>query len=111
MYVFAITLLLALAVMKVVDLLTTVGLEGRRGSVKILSAMIVGLGAAWALDFSVFAHWGIGVRTPFLGYLGTGLMVAAAAGVCHEVVNLLREYGRKTHDEAVRIEESHIRAA
>lgn len=75
MHEFAIVVLLGIGTFKVVDLLNEyVDLT------KVQSILTIGLGAvvAWALEFSLFAQWEIAVRSEALGYIGTGLMIAAA---------------------------------
>lgn len=75
MYEFGIVVLLGIGTFKVVDMLNEyVDLS------KIQSILTIALGAlvAWALEFSLFAAWGIDVRSAVLGYVGTGLMIAAA---------------------------------
>ncbi|MGH2729974.1 MAG: hypothetical protein ACRDJI_05125 [Actinomycetota bacterium] len=75
MHEFAIVVLLGIGIFKVVDLLNEyVDLA------KVQSLLTIALGAlvAWALEFSLFAQWEIAVRSETMGYLGTGLMIAAA---------------------------------
>ncbi|HJR46147.1 MAG TPA: hypothetical protein VJ927_11140 [Actinomycetota bacterium] len=75
MYEFGIVVLLGIGTFKVVDMLNEyVNLS------KVQSILTIALGAlvCWALEFSLFAQWGIEVRSEMLGYIGTGLMVAAA---------------------------------
>ncbi len=75
MYEFGIVVLLGIGTFKVVDMLNEyVDLS------KIQSILTIALGAlvAWALEFSLFAQWNIEVRSEMLGYIGTGLMIAAA---------------------------------
>lgn len=75
MHEFAIVVLLGIGIFKVVDLLNEyVDLA------KVQSLLTIALGAlvAWALEFSLFAQWEIAVRSDTMGYLGTGLMIAAA---------------------------------
>jgi hypothetical protein len=74
-YEFAIVVLLGIGTFKVVDMLNEyVNLS------KVQSLLTIGLGAliAWALQFSLFAQWGIAVRSEAMGYIGTGLMIASA---------------------------------
>jgi hypothetical protein len=74
-YEFGIVVLLGIGTFKVVDMLNEyVDLA------KIQSILTIALGAliAWALEFSLFAQWGMEVRSSTLGYIGTGLMIAAA---------------------------------
>ncbi|HEU4480630.1 MAG TPA: hypothetical protein VFS18_01990 [Actinomycetota bacterium] len=75
MHEFGIVVLLGIGTFKVVDMLNEyVDLS------KVQSLFTIGLGAllAWALEFSLFANWDIPVRSETLGYIGTGLMIAAA---------------------------------
>ena len=75
MYEFAIVVLLGIGTFKVIDMLNEyVDLT------KVQSILTIALGAVvcWALEFSLFASWDIPVRNETLGYIGTGLMLAAA---------------------------------
>lgn len=75
MYAFGIVVLLGIGTFKLVDMLNEyVDLT------KVQSLLTIALGAviAWALEFSLFAQWHVAVRSAALGYIGTGLMIAAA---------------------------------
>ena len=75
MYEFAIVVLLGIGTFKVIDMLNEyVDLT------KVQSILTIALGAVvcWGLQFSLFAQWNIPVRSETVGYLGTGLMLAAA---------------------------------
>jgi hypothetical protein len=88
MYEFAIVVLLGIGTFKVVDMLNEyVDLS------KIQSLLTIGLGAlvAWALEFSLFAQWEIGVRSETVGYVGTGLMIAAAGYATPQVFEHVAE--------------------
>ena len=88
MYEFAIVVLLGIGTFKVVDMLNEyVDLT------KVQSILTIGLGAlvAWALEFSLFAQWEIGVRSEALSYLGTGLMIAAAGYAVPQVFEHVAE--------------------
>ncbi len=75
MYEFAIVVLLGIGLFKLVDMLNEyVDLT----KVHTLLTIILGVVVTWALDFSLFAQWGIGVRSELMSYIGTGLMIAAA---------------------------------
>ena len=75
MYEFAIVVLLGIGSFKVVDMLNEyVDLS----KVQTLLTIALGAAVAWALGFSLFAEWEIPVRSEMLGYVGTGLMIAAA---------------------------------
>lgn len=75
MYTFAVAALLALATLKVVDLLEGLvpGLSRGRSLVTFALAIAV----AVAIDFSVFAGYDIPVRETWMGTWGTGLMIGA----------------------------------
>ena len=88
MYEFAIVVLLGIGTFKVVDMLNEyVDLS------KVQSILTIALGAlvAWALEFSLFAQWGIEVRSEALGYVGTGLMLAAAGYATPQVFEHVAE--------------------
>ena len=102
MHEFAIVVLLGIGTFKVVDMLTEyVDLS------KVQSILTIALGAlvAWALEFSLFAEWNMDVRSTALGYIGTGLMIAAAGYAVPQVFEHVGEVlgHRKT--------DSHVRAA
>jgi hypothetical protein len=87
-YEFAIVVLLGIGTFKLVDMLNEyVDLS------KIQTVLTIALGAvvAWALEFSLFAQWGIPVRSEALGYVGTGLMIAAAGYATPQVFEHLAE--------------------
>ena len=92
MYDFAVVALLALAVVKVVDFLTdTVGQLQRMRSVLMFFA---GLGAVWALDYSLFDRFNITVRSHATGVWMTGFMV------CGATVAWRAMFAWLTHDRA-----------
>lgn len=75
MYEFAIVLLLGIGTFKVIDMVSEyVDLS----KIHSLFTIVLGIAVAWALDFSLFAQWNVPVRSEVLGYVGTGLMIAAA---------------------------------
>lgn len=79
MYHFAIMVLSALALVKVVDFVVDqmTGFERMRS----LLTFIGGIGAVWALDYSLFDAWGVGVRSEWIGIWMTGFMVAGVTVV------------------------------
>jgi hypothetical protein len=87
-YEFAIVVLLGIGTFKVVDMLMEyVNLA------KVQSLLTIALGAlvAWALEFSLFAQWNIPVRSATFGYIGTGLMIAAAGYAVPQVFEHVAE--------------------
>ncbi|MGH2820702.1 MAG: hypothetical protein ACRDJ5_08615 [Actinomycetota bacterium] len=75
MYEFAIVVLLGIGTFKLIDVVTEYVSLAR---VHSLLTLVLGVVVAWALDFSLFGQWGVPVRSDILGYVGTGLMIAAA---------------------------------
>ncbi len=100
MYEFGIVVLLGIGTFKVVDMLNEyVDLS------KIQSILTIALGAlvCWTLGFSLFAQWNIAVRSELLGYIGTGLMVAAAGYATPQVFEHVAEVlGRRTSSRTVK---------
>ncbi|MGH2748460.1 MAG: hypothetical protein ACRDKB_11105 [Actinomycetota bacterium] len=88
MHEFAIVVLLGIGTFKLVDMLSEyVSLS----KIHTLFTIVLGVVAAWALDFSVFAAWDVPVRSETLGYLGTGLMIAAAGYATPQVFEHVAE--------------------
>ena len=101
MYEFAVVVLLGIGTFKLIDMLNEfVDLT------KIQSILTMALAAvvAWALGFSIFEHWNIAVRNETLGYVGTGLIMAAAGYVTPKVLEHVAEVIGHRRD-------GHVRAA
>jgi hypothetical protein len=96
MYHFAIVAMLALASVKLVDFLSD-NLEALQ-RFKGLLTFLVGIGAVWALDYSVFDGWGVAVRNRDMGVWMTGFMVAGMT------VPWRALFGYLTHDRATKDE-------
>lgn len=90
MYHFAVVALLALALVKVVDFVVDQmsGFERMRS----LLTFIGGIGAVWAIDYSLFRAWDIDVRTTWLGIWMTGFMVAGATVVWRAAFSYLTQH-------------------
>jgi len=92
MYDFAVVVMLALAVVKVVDFLAdTVSQLHRMRSVL---TFLGGLGAVWALDYSLFDRFNIAVRSHASGVWMTGFIV------CGATVAWRAMFAWLTHDRA-----------
>ncbi len=88
MYEFGIVVLLGIGSFKVVDMLNEyVDLS----KIHTLLTIALGVAVAWVLDFSLFAQWNIDVRAEELGYIGTGLMIAAAGYAVPQVFEHVAE--------------------
>jgi hypothetical protein len=96
MYDFAIVALLALGTVKVVDFLADS--VARLRAWKSLLTFVAAVGVVVALDYSLFANFGIAVRNETLGVWITGFMVAGAT------VGWRAIFGYLTHDRATRDE-------
>ncbi len=79
MYDFAIVILMGLAIFKVVDLLED--FVPRLASFHLLSTLALGVLAAFALDYSVFARFGVELRSADMGVWMTGLMMAGTTSI------------------------------
>ena len=99
MYEFAIVVLLGIGSFKLVDMLNE---YVDRSKVHTLLTIAVGVLVAWAVDFSLFAQWGISVRSEALGYVGTGLMIAAAGYATPQVFEHVAEVIGHRRDARVR---------
>ena len=109
MYEFATVMLLGLAVAKLVHLVGYFGLGSR--AARSTFAVVAGLALTWALDYSVFAGWGISFREAWMGPVATGLVIAGLAALWHEILSLAGSYSRRATDQATEIEAHFPRAA
>jgi len=92
MYTFAVIALLAVGTVKLVDFLTDSVPPLR--PIKSLLTFVGAIGAVVALDFSMFAGWGVEVRDATLGVWITGFCVAGMTVVWRAA------FGYLTHDRA-----------
>lgn len=92
MYTFAILALLALATVKVVDVVTD--LVPDLGRFRSLLTIVASLGAVALLDLSMFDGWQTPVRDADAGMWVTGLAVAGLTSAWRAV------FGYLTHDRA-----------
>jgi hypothetical protein len=109
MYAFGIAVLLGLAVMVVAAI-------GERYLLRInefRAVVLVGLGiaAAWATSFDLWALWGISSRAGWLGTTLTGVILGGIAYAWHVILTLFSGVSRKVTDEAATMEQSQLRAA
>ena len=106
MHDFAVVSLLALAIVKLVDFVGDgLGLRTLRSPL----TFVAGVGAALALDYSLFAGWDISVRNDDIGWLMTGFVVAGLT-VAWRAVFAYLTHERATRDETLG-ERSPLRAA
>lgn len=92
MYQFAIVALLALAVVKLVDFID--GAVPIVAGFRSLFTFLLGIGAVWALDYSLFEGFGIVTRNRDMGLLLTGFVVAGLTVPWRAV------FGWMTHNRA-----------
>jgi hypothetical protein len=102
MYIFAIAVLLGLAVAAVSMLIA----RFTSMATELWALLLVGLGvgAAWLADFSVFTGWGVPVREGWIGTTMTGLAIAGFAAAWYVVLRLFSGLERKYNDEAASFE-------
>ena len=109
MYQFATIALLGLFVAQLI------GLVGRvrpiSMSARTVLAVLVGLGIAWATDYSAFAGWGIRLRELWMGPVATGLVIAGLAAVWTEVLSFLGAYAARSQPRATEPESPVTRVA
>src|SRR2546430_7808798 len=74
MYDFAVVALLALATLKLVDFLTDAVPQVQK--MRSLLTFVIAVGATVLLDYSVFAAWGVDIRSATVGTWITGFIVA-----------------------------------
>lgn len=79
MYHFAITVLLALALFKVVDVVLDAAPRLTRFHTPL--TMALALAGVFAIDFSLFERWDVTLRHGWMGFALTGLVVAGCTSV------------------------------
>jgi hypothetical protein len=94
MYTFAVVALLALAVLKVVDVVVEYTGVREHGPMRALLTFALSIGAVWAMDFDLFANWDVAVRNEDTALWMTGFMVAGATVAWRAM------FGYLTHDRA-----------
>jgi hypothetical protein len=97
MYHFAVAALLALATLKVVDLLD--GLIPTLSRWRGLLTFALAIAAAVALDFSMFAGYDIPVRETWMGTWGTGLIIGSLVAAWQALFVFLGARGREVPAE------------
>ena len=96
MYTFAIIALLALATVKLVDVLCDYVTPLQR--LRSVMTFVAAIGAVWALDFTMFEGFNTAVRNHDVGVFITGLAVAGVTVAWRALFAYL------THDRATRDE-------
>jgi hypothetical protein len=94
MYTFAVVALLALAVLKVVDVVVEYTGVRDSGALRALLTFALAIGGVWAMDFDLFTQWGIALRDEDMAMWATGFMVAGMTVAWRAV------FGYLTHDRA-----------
>lgn len=88
MYEFAIVVLLGVGTFKLVDMIDE---HVSLAKLHSLITMALGVAIAWGLGFSLFEQWNLPVRSEILGYVGTGVMIAAAGYALPQVFEHVAE--------------------
>lgn len=71
---------------------------------RALLALVLGMAFTWMTDYTVFASWGIPLRSLWMGPVATGLMIGGAGMAWRETFNFIGSYARRSRDEAAEIE-------
>ena len=107
MYQFAVVALLGLAVLKVVDLIEE--LVPGIARFRALATFTLAVAAVVAIDYSVFAGFGVTLREASMGTWITGLIVGSMASAWQAALSWLRSSERVT-PETSRPERTRIAA-
>lgn len=91
MYQFAIVALLALAVIKFVDFV--VASVPALDPFRAVLPFVVGIGAVFALDYSLFEGYGIAIRNDDMGMILTGFIVAGLTTAWRAVFSWMTREG------------------
>jgi Mn2+/Fe2+ NRAMP family transporter len=79
MYTFAVTLLLGLALFKLVDVLEDLAPDTTKLHGLVTTALaVVG---AFVMDYSLFDGWGVALREDWMGTFLTGLVIAGTTSI------------------------------
>ncbi|HVL82389.1 MAG TPA: hypothetical protein VM840_12445 [Actinomycetota bacterium] len=100
MYEFAILLLGGALVLKTVDLFGGLSPKELGRGMTVLTSAIVGVVYAFLFDYSVFAAWGIDVRSATIGLVATGLFMSALADVWREMLALFHDWAHRYQGQA-----------
>ncbi len=104
MYIFAELVLLGLAVLavgKVADRYLSLA----AGAWAFIMVGL-GVGAAWLINFNLFASWGLPVRNSVIGVTLTGIAIGGVAYFWREILDFFGGLSRKYTDQAASIEKS-----
>ncbi|MFN8232392.1 MAG: hypothetical protein U0V56_02540 [Actinomycetota bacterium] len=110
MHVFAIALLFGLGIMVLGKLVERFIM----GIPELHTVLLVGLGIglAWAVNFDIFADWGLAARAGWVGVTMTGIILGGIAYAWGVVFGLFSGVLRKVNDEAATMEQTQgLRAA
>ncbi len=104
MYAFATMALLGLGVLAVTKMFTRY--VSFASELQAFLMVLLGIGAAWLVNVSLFTSWGIDVRANWIGITLTGLVIAGAAYFWGAILDFFGGLSRKAVDEAETIEKS-----
>jgi hypothetical protein len=114
MYQFGTVVLLGLVVAAVVELVRHLGTpRSARAAAVVRPVLALGLGVllGWALDYSMFAAWGVRFREPWMGTVTTGLVIGGVATFWYGLLALVSSIAQRRLDDRVEIETRIPRAA
>ena len=96
MYHFAVVALFGLATLKLADLL--VELVPSLGKTRTILSFALAIAAMLAVDYSLFAGFGVQLRESWMGTVATGAVVGALAGAWSTVLGWLESGRTETTD-------------
>jgi len=106
MYVFTIAALLGLGILALAMIVERYVTSSERRDWWMALLVVLGIGAAWITNFSIWGLWGVAVRADWVGVTLTGLALGGLAMAWHEVLRLITGMERKLHDEAATLEKA-----
>lgn len=103
MYEFAILALVGLLTVKSVELIGHLTHKTMSGALELLATAAVGVIYAFAFDFSIFAAWGVDVRSETVGLIATGAFMTGLAALWREVTSMVSDWAHKSDSSSARI--------
>ena len=104
MYAFAVMALLGLAVLAVAKIADRYLSLAAEAWAFVMAGL--GVGAAWLVNFSLFASWALPVRNTAIGVTLTGLAIGGVAYFWREILGFFGGLYRKYTDQAASMERS-----
>ena len=108
MHVFGIFLLYAFGVMGVT--MFAARLHPRFHEMWAATAVMLGIGLAWAAGFDMWTYWSVSVRSAWVGETMTGVALGGSAVFLHALTGFFSSLHRKFADQAEVMERGQLRS-